>query len=71
MNTKLIKTEADYQEALQRLASVFDAPMGTPESDEADLLAMLVDEYEKRHYPIEAIKIRTEKIISSSLLPGV
>lgn len=68
MNIKLIKTEDDYQQALERLADLFDAKIGTPESDEADVLALLVDEYEKKHYPIEspdpieAIKIRMEEM---------
>lgn len=68
MNIKLIKTEEDYKSALSRLEVVFDAPTGTLESDEADVLALLVDEYEKQHYPIdapdpiEAIKIRMEEM---------
>ena len=68
MNIKLIKTEDDYTSALNRLEVIFDAPIGTPESDEADVLALLVDEYEKQHYPIdapdpiEAIKIRMEEM---------
>ena len=68
MNIKLIKTEEDYRLALNRLEVIFDAPIGTPESDEADVLALLVDEYEKQHYPIEApdpieaIKIRMEEM---------
>ena len=68
MIIKLIKTEEDYTFALNRLEVIFDAPIGTPESDEADVLALLVDEYEKQHYPIdtpdpiEAIKIRMEEM---------
>jgi len=68
MNVKLIKTEVDYKVALSRLEVIFDSPIGTPESDEADVLALLVDEYEKQHYPIdapdpiEAIKIRMEEM---------
>jgi HTH-type transcriptional regulator / antitoxin HigA len=68
MNIKLIKTEADYQSALRRLEAIFDAKAGTPESDEADILGLLIDEYEKKHYPIdapdpiEAIKIRIEEM---------
>jgi HTH-type transcriptional regulator / antitoxin HigA len=68
MEIRLIKTEADYQKALNRLESIFDAPVGTTESDEADLLGLLIDEYEKKHYPIEApdpieaIKIRMEEM---------
>lgn len=68
MNIKPIKTEADYQNALIRLEVIFDAKSGTPESDEADILGLLIDEYEKKTYPItapdpiEAIKIRMEEM---------
>jgi HTH-type transcriptional regulator/antitoxin HigA len=68
MNIKPIKSEADYKLALKRLEEVFDAPIGTSEGDEADILGLLVDEYEKKHYPIEApdpieaIKIRMEEL---------
>ena len=68
MNIKLIKTEVDYRMALKRLEVIFDAAIGTPESDEADILGLMIDEYEKKHYPIEspdpieAIKIRMEEM---------
>jgi HTH-type transcriptional regulator/antitoxin HigA len=68
MNIKLIKTEADYRLALKRLEIIFDAAIGTTESDEADILALMIDEYERKHYPIEApdpieaIKIRMEEM---------
>lgn len=68
MDIKPIKTEPDYRLALKRLEDIFDAPIGTPESDEADILGLMVDDYEKRHYPIEApdpieaIKIRMEEM---------
>ena len=68
MNIKPIKSEADYKLALKRLEEIFDAPIGTSESDEADIIGLLVDEYEKIHYPIEvpdpieAIKIRMEEL---------
>jgi len=54
MNIKLIKTEVDYRLALKRLEVIFDAAIGTPESDEADILGLMIDEYEKKHYPIES-----------------
>jgi len=54
MNIKLIKTESDYQQALKRLEVIFDAAIGSPESDEADVLGLMIDDYEKKHYPIEA-----------------
>ena len=68
MDIKLIKTEADYRLALKRLEIIFDAPIGTTESDEADILGLMIDEYERKHYPIEApdpieaIKIRMEEM---------
>ncbi len=68
MDIKLIKTEKDYQIALEQLDKVFDAAEGTPDSDQADILALLIDEYENIHYhieapdPIEAIKIRMEEM---------
>jgi len=68
MIIKPIKTEADYRDALKRVEIIFDAAIGTPESDEADILGLMIDEYEKKHYPIEApdpieaIKIRMEEM---------
>ncbi len=68
MNIKPLKTDSDYQVALSRLEEIFDAPIGTMESDEADILGLMIDEYEKVHYPIdapdpiEAIKIRMEEL---------
>lgn len=68
MNIKPIKSGSDYKLALKRLEEVFDAEIGTPESDEADILGLIIDEYEKKHYPIEApdpieaIKIRMEEM---------
>ncbi len=68
MKIKPIKTESDYQKALKRLEIIFDAPIGTRESDEADILGLIIDDYEKKHYPIEApdpieaIKIRMEEM---------
>ena len=46
MNIKPIKTESDYRAALKRLDGIFDAPPGTTESDEADILGLMVDEFE-------------------------
>ena len=68
MNIKPIRTESDYRLTLERLELIFDAEIGTPDSDEADILGLMVDEYEKKHYPIdapdpiEAIIIRMEEM---------
>lgn len=68
MNIKPIKTELDYQVTLKRFELLFDAPMGTPESDEADILALLIEEFEDKYHsiealdPMESIKIRMEEV---------
>jgi HTH-type transcriptional regulator/antitoxin HigA len=68
MNITPIKYEVDYRNALKRLEAIFDAPVGSPESDEADLIGLMVEVYEKKYYPIdapdpiEAIKIRMEEM---------
>jgi len=68
MNIQPIKSELDYRNGLKRLEVIFDASIGTIESDEADIIALMIDDYEKKHYqidapdPIEAIKIRMEEM---------
>lgn len=47
MNIRTIKSEADYKLALKRLEEVFDARIGTAESDEADIPGVLIDELKK------------------------
>jgi HTH-type transcriptional regulator/antitoxin HigA len=68
MTLKPIKTKKDYQDALVRLERIFDAKPGSTEGDELEILGILVDNYEKVHYPIEfpdpieAIKFRMEQL---------
>jgi HTH-type transcriptional regulator/antitoxin HigA len=68
MNIKPIKTEQDYQDALKRLEVIFDAKLGTSEGDELEILGLLIDDYENKHFPIdlpdpiEAIKFRMEQL---------
>lgn len=68
MNIKPLKTEQDYGKAIERLDVIFDAPANSKEGDEAEILSMLIENYENEHYPIdapdpiEAIKIRMEEM---------
>jgi HTH-type transcriptional regulator/antitoxin HigA len=68
MKIKVIKTEEEYNQALNRLEVIFDAPVDSIEGDEAELLAILIENYEDEHYPIEApdpieaIKFRMEQM---------
>ncbi len=67
MELKIIKTKKDYHAALERFEEVFSAKTGTKESNEADILSLLIQDYENRHFvieaptPIEAIKYRMEQ----------
>lgn len=68
MEIKLIKSEEDYRNALKRLEMIFDAPIDSVEGDEAEILSLLIENYENKYYPIEApdpveaIKIRMEEM---------
>jgi HTH-type transcriptional regulator / antitoxin HigA len=63
---KPISSDEDYQSALSRIESLMDAEEGTPELDELEMLATLVELYEDQHFPIdlpdpiEAIRFRME-----------
>jgi HTH-type transcriptional regulator/antitoxin HigA len=67
MKIKLIRTEEDYQQALERLEELIDAAPDSSEEEELDLLSFLIDHYEEEHFPIdlpdpvEAIKFRMEQ----------
>ena len=52
-NVKVIKTEAEYDATIQRLELIFDAKYNTPEGDELELLSLVIDNYEKEHFPID------------------
>jgi len=55
MKIKPIKTEKDYEAALQRIDELFDTvKKGTPEGDEFEILTILVEKYEDEHFPIDA-----------------
>ena len=68
MINKLIKTEEDYSLVLSRIEALMDADVNTPEAEELELLATLVELYEDEHYamdipePIDAIKFRMEQL---------
>jgi HTH-type transcriptional regulator/antitoxin HigA len=79
MNIKPIRNDDDLRAAFARLEAVFQAPEGSPEADEMDVLVALVEAYENRHYPIgpadpvEAIKFRMEQqgLLAKDLEPYI
>lgn len=52
MDIQPIKTEEDYDLALQTIEQLWEAEDGTPEGDRLDILITLVDAYEQINHPI-------------------
>ncbi len=63
-----LRSEADYEAALDEIERDFDhePAQGTPEADRFDLLALVIEDYERKRWPIEppdaidAIRYRME-----------
>ncbi len=68
MDIHPIKTETDYKRALVKIKNLWGAKENTKEGDILDVLLVLVEAYEKTHYPIgppdpiEALKFRMEQM---------
>jgi HTH-type transcriptional regulator/antitoxin HigA len=68
--TKPIKTEDQYNQALARVYGLMQTEFkeNSAESDELEVLSILVKEYENEHYPmpspnpLEAIKFRLDQM---------
>ena len=52
MELKPIRTQKEYKAALADAESLWNAPPKSPEADRLDVLAMLIEDYERRHFPI-------------------
>ena len=67
MNITPIRTRADHKAALKEIESLMHAKANTPEGDRLDVLATLVEAYERAHFPmalpdaVAAIKFRMEQ----------
>lgn len=53
MNILPIKNETDYEATLERINTLMDAERDTPEGDELEVLALMVEAFEDTHYPID------------------
>lgn len=49
---KIIRSEAEYEQALERIEQIMEAEAGTPEGDELELLSLLVQNYEESNFPL-------------------
>lgn len=67
MIPKIVKTEEEYENTLERISALMNAVPGTLDGDELELLVTLVELYEEKNYPIDlpgpvaAIKFRMEQ----------
>ena len=68
MNIRPIRTKADYNKALNCIAKLINAKPKSNQADELEVLTVLVEDYERKHFPIdppdpvEAIKFRMEQM---------
>jgi HTH-type transcriptional regulator/antitoxin HigA len=64
---KPIRSQGDYERAMAEVERLWGASAGTAKGDRLDVLATLIDAYEREHFPIEAptpveaIKFRMEQ----------
>lgn len=77
VDVHLIKSEAQYEAALERAERLMEARAGTPEAEELEHLAMVIDAYEEKHHaidlpdPVSAIQFRMEQegLTNKDLIP--
>lgn len=68
MQVEVIKNKKQYDKTLQRFEEIFLAKSNTKEGKEAQLLALVIKDYEDKNYkidapdPVEAIKYRMEQM---------
>jgi HTH-type transcriptional regulator/antitoxin HigA len=63
-----IKTQKEYKRALKMIEKLMDVKKGSSDADLLNVITLLVEKYEEKHYPIpqpdpiEAIKFRMEQL---------
>ena len=68
MEIHIIKTEQDYNNAIATLDKLLEAPTNSKEAEELEVLSILIEDYENKHYkidspdPIAAINFRMEQL---------
>lgn len=78
MQVEIIKTKKQYEKSLQRFEAIFLAKSSTKEGKEAQLLALVLKDYEEKFFkiespdPVEAIKYKMDQLqISKKELGGI
>jgi HTH-type transcriptional regulator/antitoxin HigA len=54
VDLKPIRSESDYHQAMQALATLWRAAEGSSESDQLDILATLIEKYEEQNFPMDS-----------------
>ena len=70
MTIRPIKTEADHATAVAELDTLMDAEPGSEAFDRLEVLSVLVDAYESKAYPVDAILFRMEQLGWTRQGPG-
>lgn len=52
MELRPIRTKKDYQAALAEAERLWDAPTKSIQADRLDVLTLLIEQYERQHFPI-------------------
>ena len=52
---KPIKTEAEYDDTMARMRTLWDSPENSADADLLEVLSILVEQYEKKKYPVEPL----------------
>ena len=54
MELKPIRTRREYQAALKHIEALWNARAGTPAADRLEVLALLIEAFGRKHFPMEA-----------------
>ena len=54
MELKPIRSKREHQAALKEIEALWNARAGTAEADRLEVLVVLVEAYERKHFPVEA-----------------
>ena len=53
MELRPIRSKREHQAALKEAEALWEAPEGSPDGDRLEVLTLLIEAYEREHFPIE------------------
>jgi len=53
MDLRPIRSKRDYRAALREVERLWGAPDKSPDAGQLEVLSLLIEDYERKHYPIE------------------